>query len=147
MCIIRKTHRKKTSRDPRGVAAVELAVLLPLVMLLVLGAIDFGRFAHNYIALTNASRSAAGFASMNPYTPTTQPRFEAKLREVSIDEMQFLHEFDAEKLQVAFARTSDANSLKRVRVELTYPFDTLVPWPAIPNHIDMQRSVEMRVMR
>ena len=42
-----------------GAVAVELALILPLLVLIVLGAVDFGRFANTYIAVTNACRAGA----------------------------------------------------------------------------------------
>ena len=48
-----------------GAAAVELAVSLPLLLLLLLGCIDVGRFALRYICLSNAASEAATFASLN----------------------------------------------------------------------------------
>src|SRR2546423_13511130 len=44
-----------------AVAAVELAVLLPVLTTIVLGCVDFGRFAYNYIAVTNAARAGAAY--------------------------------------------------------------------------------------
>jgi Flp pilus assembly protein TadG len=40
----------------RGAAAVEFAILLPLLLLLVLGTIEFGRAYNAQITLTNAAR-------------------------------------------------------------------------------------------
>lgn len=122
-----------------------MALILPLLFTIILGAIDFGRFAYSYIAVTNAARAAAGYASMNPYTATTQPLFEAQLRQAAVDEMS---QFDPAKITVAFTRSFDkANVLWRVRVDVTYPFETVVPWPVIPAQLDLQRSVEIRGIR
>jgi Flp pilus assembly protein TadG len=40
----------------RGAAAVEFAILLPLLLMLVLGTIEFGRAYNTQITLTNAAR-------------------------------------------------------------------------------------------
>jgi Flp pilus assembly protein TadG len=40
----------------RGAAAVEFAILLPLLLMLVLGTIEFGRAYNAQITLTNAAR-------------------------------------------------------------------------------------------
>lgn len=145
-------HREVRSRCARrGVATVELVLILPVLMTMILGAIDFGRFAYSYIAVTNAARAAAGYASMNPYTPTTQPLFEAQLRQAALDELSAVDAsspFDPAKVTVASTRSFDpGNVLWRVRVDVTYPFETVVPWPGIPDQIDLQRSVEMRGIR
>ena len=45
---------------------MELALLLPLLLVLLLGAIDFGRVFFGWIAVTNASRVAANYAATHP---------------------------------------------------------------------------------
>ena len=47
-------------------ALVELALLLPLILLLVLGTMDFGRMFFHKIVLTNAAREGANYLSRNP---------------------------------------------------------------------------------
>src|SRR5271166_4212590 len=51
----------------RGAAAGELAMVLPVLVMIVLSCVDFGQFAYNYIALGNAVR--AGAASGMMWTP------------------------------------------------------------------------------
>ena len=135
----------------RGVAMVELAVVLPLLLLLLLGAIDFGRFAHSYITVTNASRSGAAFGAVNPFTTATQGNWQTQVRDRVTQEMQGVMDADAEfgdaDLAVTAVRSLDAGGLWRIRVEVTYPFEPLVPWPGIPARLDMKRAVEMRGIR
>lgn len=57
MLLIRKLIRNK-----HGQAIVELALALPLIILLVMGTIEFGRFFHSYLLITNASREGARIA-------------------------------------------------------------------------------------
>lgn len=45
--------------NQKGVASVEFAVVLPLLMLLICGTIEFGALFYNKQVLTNASREAA----------------------------------------------------------------------------------------
>jgi Flp pilus assembly protein TadG len=45
---------------------VEFALILPVMILLLLGAIDFGRLFFTYIQVTNAAREAAAFAAADP---------------------------------------------------------------------------------
>ncbi|MHB1225596.1 MAG: TadE/TadG family type IV pilus assembly protein [Gemmatimonadaceae bacterium] len=51
-------------RDDRGAAAVEFALVLPILVVLVFGIVDFGRalFAYNY--LTSAVREGGRFAAV-----------------------------------------------------------------------------------
>ncbi|WP_294179703.1 TadE family protein [uncultured Schumannella sp.] len=47
-------------RDPeRGAAAVEFALILPVLLVLVLGMFEFSRAFHTQIAVTNAAREGA----------------------------------------------------------------------------------------
>src|SRR3972149_9802487 len=49
--------------DQGGAASVEVASTLPLLILILLGTIDFGRFAYAAIAVTNAARTGAAFCN------------------------------------------------------------------------------------
>ncbi|MDQ0824914.1 Flp pilus assembly protein TadG [Arthrobacter sp. B2I5] len=49
----------------RGAAAVEFAILLPLLLMLVLGTIEFGRAYNAQITLTNAAREGARVMAIN----------------------------------------------------------------------------------
>src|SRR6266849_1197925 len=83
--------RAKNGKDSRparqGTAAVEFAIILPVVMVLVLGCIDFGRFPHSYIAVTNAARAGAGFGSVNPYTTATATTWKADIKQAFFEDM------------------------------------------------------------
>lgn len=53
-------------RSRHGQALVETALLLPLLLILLLGAVDFGRIFFGWVAVTNASRVAANYAATHP---------------------------------------------------------------------------------
>ena len=50
-------------RDQDGAAAVEFALLLPLLVLLLFGFIQFGLAFNNYVALTDSVRAGARTAA------------------------------------------------------------------------------------
>jgi Flp pilus assembly protein TadG len=52
------------TREDRGAAAVELALLLPLLLVLIFGIIDFGRMLNAQISATEAAREAARSAAL-----------------------------------------------------------------------------------
>lgn len=57
--------RRNRGSDP-GQALVELAFCVPIFVLLMLGAVEFGRFAYLAIELTNAAKAAAQYGGQNP---------------------------------------------------------------------------------
>lgn len=61
--IATRVLRRKRSR---GQAVVEFAIILPIFMLLLLIALDFGRLFFSYIEISNAAREAVAFGSNNP---------------------------------------------------------------------------------
>ena len=53
-------------RPIRGQALVELAIVMPILALLLVMAIDFGRAFYTYIAVGNAAREGAAYAAQHP---------------------------------------------------------------------------------
>ena len=51
-------------RSCRGQSMVETALVLPIIILLLVGIIDFGLLFNNYIVLSNATREAARKAAV-----------------------------------------------------------------------------------
>lgn len=58
-------------RNENGASAVEFALVAPLLILLVFGAIQFGRLYNNYIAVTHAAREGARLAAVGKYDEGT----------------------------------------------------------------------------
>ncbi len=57
----------------RGQSVAELAMLLPLLLLIVLGCLDLGRAFSIRMALVNGTREGARLASLYPYGDPTDP--------------------------------------------------------------------------
>jgi Flp pilus assembly protein TadG len=53
--------------DRRGASVAEMALLMPLLLLLAVGVADLGRAFHSYIVINNASREGARYASRFPW--------------------------------------------------------------------------------
>ena len=144
MPVTRPICRRRRRR--RGASAVELALILPLLITIVLGCIDFGRFAYYYISVTNAARVGAQFASFNPVTVATQPAWEQELRQVVLAEMPKPRP-DEDPITIPLAQVIVDGNFKRAQVTVSYPFTTKVDWPFLPNSFSLARKVEMRVIR
>jgi Flp pilus assembly protein TadG len=60
-----RSYRKINERRT-GQSIIELALMLPVLLLLVVGVIDLGRVFFSYQAVVNAAREGARYAAMNP---------------------------------------------------------------------------------
>ena len=65
-----RLHRRQRSR---GQGIVEFALILPVLILMLLITLDFGRLFIDYITLTNTTRVAANYGSVNPGMFTGTP--------------------------------------------------------------------------
>jgi hypothetical protein len=68
----------------RGQSLTEFAMTLPVVLLVVLFGLDFGRVFLGWVSLTNAVREAANFAAMNPAAWGSQPNFSVQAEYVRL---------------------------------------------------------------
>ena len=59
-------HNHSRILKPAAQALIEFALTLPLLLLLILGALDFGRMFYTKIVLTNAAREGANYIAYFP---------------------------------------------------------------------------------
>lgn len=50
---------RRFARDKRGQSLVEMALILPLLIIILFGIVEFGRVFHSYITITHAAREGA----------------------------------------------------------------------------------------
>jgi len=59
-----RRSRRRTGREEQGAQLVEFAFLVPILLLLIFGALDFGRAYFSWIILTNGAREGARVAAV-----------------------------------------------------------------------------------
>ena len=69
----RSGHAASPRESQHGQSLVELALVLPLILMLTLVALDFGRVYLGYINIQNMARIAANYAANNPLAWGTSP--------------------------------------------------------------------------
>lgn len=118
-----------------GQALAELAILLPLLILIVLGAADYGRIYHHFIALESAASAGAqyGCVSLSKATDANGIRLAA---------MRQLQDITNRNPVVTSFVT---NSVLTVKVTAT--FSTILHWPGIPSNNVITRGVQMRLLK
>jgi Flp pilus assembly protein TadG len=136
----------QTGPDPRrrGTAAMEFAVILPLLVTLVLGCVDFGRFAYTEIAVANAARAGAGFGANHPSTPATLDAWKAQVGQAVQDE---LGDFDPSLLSVTATPTAVEGGGWQAQVDVSYPFTMVVNWPGLPASMTLRQVAVLPSIR
>jgi len=52
---------KKLRRSKRGQSLVEIALILPILLIILFGILEFGRVFHSYLVITHAAREGARY--------------------------------------------------------------------------------------
>jgi Flp pilus assembly protein TadG len=139
--------RVHARRYRRGVAAAELALTLPIVLLFAFAAADFGRIAHFDQIVSNAARTGAESGAIHKFTEFTRPDWAADVRQAVVNEMGNVPGYDASKLAYQLSTTTDADGLARIVVDVGYPFRTVIAWPGLPTEVNLHQRFEMREFR
>jgi Flp pilus assembly protein TadG len=85
----------KTKHEQRGAVAVEMAILLPLLLLILIGIIEFGRVFNVQISLNQAAREGARHAAIHYDDPSLDVTTAALGAAPSLDDLTVLVTDDA----------------------------------------------------
>jgi Flp pilus assembly protein TadG len=115
---------------------VELAVLLPLLVLIFMITIDFARVYYFSLSLTNCARAGALYAS-DPTTADESPFASAQAAALA-DATDF-------SPQPTISSSSGIDSQGRTYVSVTanYTFQTITGFPGIPSQVPLTRTITM----
>ncbi len=128
-----------------GAAAVELAVLLPILMFLFLIAVDWSRVFYYSMTLDNCARNGALFACNSFNDPDWQGTSSqiASIQTAAAAGGTNLNPPVAAS-NVTVSNTTDADSHTVVIVTVTYTFKTVANYPGIPNPT-LVKTAQMRI--
>lgn len=142
-----KGLKLRETRRRGGAAATELALTLPVLLLIVFGCVDFGRSIAVYSNLSNAARVGAEYGATHQFTPHTFESWKEQVGNAAIEEMANVHDFEPDELSLEITTDPDTNDSVRVTVKASYPFKCVTTWPGIPADILLNRQVSMRQFR
>jgi len=129
----------------RGQALVELALILPLLCVMLLGAADFARALSVYIALGNVAREGAHYGSLSPANAQDLAGIRtAALQEADNAIFGVTPTITAQVGNEAFRDPSN-RPFQYIRVEARYQFRPLFPFPPFRS-FTMSRVVQMRIL-
>lgn len=142
---MRISLRKLELYDSRkGAAAVELAIVLPLLLTIAMLTIDFGSTVSTYLVLSNAARSGADYAATHHIPPTSRAAWEARINSAVQTELSNFKRYQSNQLNTQISTSTNVNGTVQVAVDVRYSHETIVPWPGVPSRIPLHYRVEMR---
>ncbi|MHB1417295.1 MAG: TadE/TadG family type IV pilus assembly protein [Chloroflexota bacterium] len=123
----REERRRSNTRrrGSWGQSVVELALLLPIVTMLVLGTVDLGRAYYFYSAVANATRVGAQYA-LDPQIGTA-PGGQTEIKRAIIDEASPYVPLTEDRITFTTANWASDYDLT---VRVTYDFHFLTPGAA-----------------
>ena len=121
----------------RGVAATELALILPLFVFLFVLGVDFGRvFFVEYIVI-NAARCGAMYGSTNPTCAQDAAGIQQRVRAEAKD-------LDPQLMQITSTTGTDSAGNPCIDVTVNYPFTTVTSY-LIPTNLNVASRIRMPV--
>jgi Flp pilus assembly protein TadG len=146
-------------KNDHGAALVELAFVIPILLLLVIGAVDFGRAYYMGIEVTNAAHAGAEYGSLNPPITSTAGIIAAAkqsasdLSSMSVTVPSWGCECsDGSSSSASCATTPSCtvtstrggNAVYWVKVNTSVTYTTLMPWPGISNSFALSGTATVR---
>jgi len=135
---MRRPDMRHPEKARRGVAAVELALLLPFLVFMFVLAIDYGRIFFFSVTITNCARAGAVYAS-DPYAQTESPY--RTIREAALAEAPGFAPTPA----VSFVNGNDVLGHPFTEVTVEGAFSTLTTYPGVPRTTTLRRTIRVRL--
>jgi len=123
--------------NKKGQSLVEMALILPIIIILFMGMVEFSRIFGSYLLVTHASREGARLASIGKTDAEIQANVTSKVNILDISNLQITltPEDDAR------VTGGDVRVCVRYKLELYTPLITSF----IPNPLEMEANTYMRV--
>jgi Flp pilus assembly protein TadG len=138
-------------KDRKGSSLVECAVVLPVLLLLMVGSIDFGRAYFISIQVASAAQAGAAYG-VQSFTDTAGMITAAKLNAPSVPSMTTVatfgcecHDGSSSSALCTSNPTCPQNVLNYADVTTTAVYTPMLPYPGIPAAINLRSEVRMRV--
>lgn len=151
------------AKRERGGALLELAVAIPILLLLLLGTVDFGRVFYQGMAVAQAARAGAEYGAQDEEHSDDEADIKtAAIAAVASDltlangDITWSRSCECATDTGVFSETAPVNDctgvcgvgthlIMTVNVSVSKTFNTIISYPRIPNSVPITRSVKIRV--
>jgi Flp pilus assembly protein TadG len=139
-------------RSEYGASLVELAITLPLLLLLLMGVVDFGRCFYLAVEVVGAAQAGVEYGMQNP-TDTTGMSNAAKDDAPNVPNLTVAAPTygcecsDGTQYSAGCATTPTTctyNVVYRVSVTASTTYTPLIPWPGVPSSVTLSTTAKMR---
>ncbi len=129
--------RIRVNHGRKAAAAVELAVLLPLIMFLFAITVDYARILYYSQVIENCARQGALYAS-DSKAPAAN--LYSNVQSASLADATNL----SPQPTVTSTTGTDQAGNAYVAVTVTWPFQTVTKFPGVPSNVTIRSTVQMR---
>ena len=133
-------------KSDSGTALVEFAIVAPMLALLLIGVIDFGRYTYDGILAANAARAGAQYGAQTLITAKDS----TGIQNAALQDAQNLPNLSAQGNPVCMVSGAPvtcgtANAVVYVQVNTTGHFTPLFNYPGLASTVTISGSAMMRV--
>lgn len=155
-CLLRDLQRWVAHLDfgsDSGTSLIELALVLPVLLLLLTGAVDFGRAYYLDIEVTHAAHAAALYGSQNPSDTVG-------MQNAAVADAVDVPTFSTSSVSVSYgcecsdgssavvgcttAPICSTNIVSYVQVDTSMTYSAMLPYPGIPSPLTLRGTARMR---
>jgi Flp pilus assembly protein TadG len=137
-----------------GANLIEFALALPLLVVMLLGTIDVGQLAYEYIEVSNAARAGVAYGAQNHVTASDNPGMTQAARNDALNisgltatPSHFCECSDGSPAACslgALAACPGGILLEYVQVNTSTTYQPWFPCPGIPSSVTVRGSAQMR---
>jgi Flp pilus assembly protein TadG len=137
-------------RSEAGTAFIEFAVILPVLLLIVFGLVEVGRYAYFSIMVGNAARAGAQYGAQNMVTVRDASAIEqAAKNDASAITLNATASYscacsDGTTSTCSATDCTSSHRLTYVLVTTSGTFDSLLHFPGVPSSITVTSTAVMR---
>ncbi len=140
MCWSRFSQANKThqSRRPRkAAAAVELALILPVLCMITAITIDYSLLFYHWTTITVCAYNGTCYASLNPTASNSAVSSAALVDATNLT--------SPSPTVGAPVFSYDTSGNQYVAVTVSYTYTAHFPWPGLPTTVNLSRTLQMAV--
>jgi Flp pilus assembly protein TadG len=138
----------------RGTSLIEMAIMIPVLLLMCCGTMDFARIMYAGIAIANSARAGVQFGALAPgnsgdmagmVQATLNDAADLGVSNVTATARNFCACTTGSGEVPCSSNCSGITPSGYVSVTASYTFNPLVPYPGIPQAVVVGRTAKMRV--